>query len=422
MSSLSRRRFLAGSGLATAGAISLAGARFAFAAPGTPNTGDVLVVLNLGGGVDSLIMTPPYDYPSYHQMRPLTKVLPPGENGGALPLTSATANGNALFPTGIEGVVGLHPAMAPVYETLWPTGNLAIVPSIGIPRSEDPTRSHFSARRVLERGTADNTVGGGWMGRALNLANPPGLVGGFNFSKQSLALSSGDRIISGQNAADFGFEDFDGLVSPAATIGSLFSGADSVSTEGRLALDVTTSLSQLDFSLRPGYPDTEMGRSLSQIATMLKADVGLHAAIMETGNWDHHDALGETGDTEGPFWSLASDMAQAMRAFADDTNQLEEITLVTVCEFGRTIEEKSNTGSDHGRATAFMAMGQGIQGGVFGNDFPDTIEHAGWGGDLEVLTDFRTMLSEILRKRMGVSNLDVVFPTYDGAPELGLAR
>ncbi|MEM8924684.1 MAG: DUF1501 domain-containing protein [Actinomycetota bacterium] len=421
MSTITRRNFIAASGLAAGGIVTLAGARFAFAAPGSPNTGDAIVILMLRGGADGLSLAPPYDYPSYQQLRPTTRILPPGNNGGALPLTGASSGNTAVFPTGIEGVLGLHPALQPIHDTLWKAGRLAVMPSMGIPQSESSTRSHFSAQKYLEKGSASNQVGGGWLGRMLNVANPPGLVRGYNKGQRSLALNGGRGVVSARNLDGFTLGEFENAGRARAALETLSSGADSVSAEGRIALDVVSTFEPLDTGLRSGYPNNGLGRSFSEVATVLKANVGCHAAIIDSGGWDMHNGLGATGDTDGNFWRRTREVGQALRAFADDTNQLEEITVLVVTEFGRTINENGNQGTDHGRASTFLAMGAGIQGGVFGDDFQDTIED-GPRGDMEVLTDYRKMLSEVVRKRGGVTNLDVVFPTYTQAGELGVVR
>jgi hypothetical protein len=43
-------------------------------------------------------------------------------------------------------------------------------------------------------------------------------------------------------------------------------------------------------------------------------------------------------------------------------------------------------------------------------------------GDLEITTDFRDVLGEIVQKRLGNSNLAMVFPKYNTFKFRGLAR
>lgn len=420
MATRTRRSFLAASGLGVAGAVTGFGTRYTLAAPETPNTGDVIVAVFLRGGADGLTMTPPYDYSSYQSLRPTLALPGPGGNGGALPLSSA--NGNAVFPTGIDGVVGLHPAFKPIHDTLWAQGRLAVIPATGMPRSESASRSHFSAEQYVARGSAARTVGGGWLGRMINAMNPASTISAANKSQRLNMLEGAERALSVPSLRNFGLDGFRNREQAKRALLAINGGTDSVATEGRNILSVVDQVQALDDSIRPGYPDTRVGRSFSEVSTLIKSDLGLQAAAIDFGGWDTHKNQGGVGDTNGRFWRLADELAQALRAFADDTNQLEEISVVVVTEFGRTINENGNRGTDHGRAGTHLAMGAGIRGGVFGLDFPDRIEDDPESGDLSVLTDYRLPLSEIVNNRAGVTDLGSVFPTYDQQGALGLTR
>ncbi|MEL7156464.1 MAG: DUF1501 domain-containing protein [Actinomycetota bacterium] len=417
---VNRRKFLAVSGISAAGVVTGLGTTLALAAPGSPNTGDAIVAILLRGGADGLSMSPPYGYASYRQLRPTIAIPPPGNNGGALPLNSG--NANAAFPTGINNVVGLHPGFQPIYDTLWAQGRLAVIPATGMPASESATRSHFSAEEYLERGSAARNVGGGFLGRMLNVANPPGLVAGVNKSSRTNMLDGGRKSVAAASLSNFGLDGFRNRDQAKAALRALNGGNDSVSAEGRSVLDVVDQIQSLGDGRRPGYPNTGLGRGLSEVSTLLKANIGVHAATLELGGWDHHSNLGAPGDTNGRFYRKITELAGALRAFADDTNQLEEITVIVLTEFGRTINENGNRGTDHGRGATHLVMGGGIQGGVFGDDYPDVIRDDPQTGDLSVLTDYRKPLSEVIMNRAGVNNLGTVFPTYTQNGTLGLTR
>jgi len=176
----------------------------------------------------------------------------------------------------------------------------------------------------------------------------------------------------------------------------------------------------LGTELRPGYPKGPLAKTFSELSSMLKAGLGIQAAVVDYGGWDMHSNLGTVG--AGRFHDRATELAGALRAFADDTNGLEEITVLVMTEFGRTINENGSRGTDHGRGTTYLVMGAGIKGGVFGDDYPDEIADEPTYGDLAVLTDYRKLVAEIVTRRAGVSDLGVVFPTYRGSGSLGLTR
>ena len=185
---------------------------------------------------------------------------------------------------------------------------------------------------------------------------------------------------------------------------------------------MSTRFNSISSDTRPGYPSHRLGRSFSELSALLKAGLGVQVAAIDMGGWDHHSNLGATTDPNGRFNVKAAELAGSLRAFADDTNGLQGITVVVLTEFGRTINENGNRGTDHGRATTYLAMGSGIRGGVYGDDFPDEIKDDPNHGDLTVLTDFRKPLAEIAQRRAGISNMNLLFPTYQGSATMGLAR
>jgi uncharacterized protein (DUF1501 family) len=420
VSKLTRRKFIAVSGLGTAGAITALGSRFAFAAPGSPETGDTIVAIFLRGGADGLSIAAPYDYPSYRQIRPNIALPPPGDNLGALPLDAASSP-DAVFLTGIDGVLGLNPGLQPIYETLWAQGKLAVLPATGLPASESATRSHFEAETFVGRGSASPAVGGGWLGRMLNVMNPQSVIGGVNMANNINLLQGAQSASAVNDLRSFGINGFRDRERATTALAALNSGSDSISLEGQQVLATVERLQELNGANNSqGYPNSGIGQNLAQVSTLLKAELGLQAAAIDIGGWDTHGGQGNGDDSNGQFYQKMEELGTALRVFADDTNQLEEVTVIVLTEFGRTINENGNGGTDHGRAATYLAMGAGIQGGVFGDDYPDTITD-GPRGDLEVLTDYRKPMAEIVMKRAGLASVEAVFPTYEGEGELGLA-
>ncbi|HEY6147268.1 MAG TPA: DUF1501 domain-containing protein, partial [Thermoanaerobaculia bacterium] len=159
------------------------------------------------------------------------------------------------------------------------------------------------------------------------------------------------------------------------------------------------------------YPRSPFGNSLKQIAQLVKSDVGLEVAFTDVGGWDTH--AGE-GGAQGQLGNRLRDYGQAIAAFAKDLgSRMADVTLVTVSEFGRTVRENGNRGTDHGHANVMLLVGGGVKGGkVYGRwpglDAPKLYENR----DLAVTTDFRDVFTEVLSKRMGILKLAPVFPGY----------
>ncbi|MCA1573731.1 MAG: DUF1501 domain-containing protein [Acidobacteria bacterium] len=85
-------------------------------------------------------------------------------------------------------------------------------------------------------------------------------------------------------------------------------------------------------------------------------------------------------------------------------------------EFGRTVRENGNRGTDHGHANAMFVIGNKVRGGqVFGRWPGLKSEQLYEGRDLALTTDFRDVFGEVARKHLGTSNVQAVFPGYNSA-------
>jgi uncharacterized protein (DUF1501 family) len=86
-------------------------------------------------------------------------------------------------------------------------------------------------------------------------------------------------------------------------------------------------------------------------------------------------------------------------------------------EFGRTVRENGNGGTDHGRGTAMLVLGGGVRGGAVHGRLPGlAADQREDGRDLAVTTDFRDLFGEILARHLGARDLAAVFPGHDASP------
>ncbi|MBM4194853.1 MAG: DUF1501 domain-containing protein, partial [Gemmatimonadetes bacterium] len=161
------------------------------------------------------------------------------------------------------------------------------------------------------------------------------------------------------------------------------------------------------------YPNSGFGRSLRSVAALIRADVGIEAAQVDIGGWDTHAAQ---GGATGALNTLTRDFASSLAAFyADIIATNARVTLVIMTEFGRNARENGSQGTDHGRASAMFAMGQGIAGGrVYVNSWPGlALENLESRQDLRVTLDYRDVLAEIVQRRLGNSQIAQVFPGWN---------
>jgi uncharacterized protein (DUF1501 family) len=184
------------------------------------------------------------------------------------------------------------------------------------------------------------------------------------------------------------------------------------------ALKMIESISRTPYTPANGAQyQGEFGRSLQQIARLIKADVGVEVAFADIGGWDHHS-------NEGPQLSgLLQQFGSSLAAFARDMgDRMEDIVVATMSEFGRTVREDGNNGTDHGHGNIMMVLGGPVRGGTIYGDWPGLQpEQLYERRDLAVTTDFRAVLGELVSDHLGQKS-DQVFPGYRRGEPIGLLK
>ncbi len=358
-----------------------------------------LVVIFQRGAADGLNVVVPHGEPNYYAMRQ----------------TIAIQKKDVLD---LNGFFGLHPAMAS-FKPLYDQGHLAIVHAAGSP---DSSRSHFDAQDYMESGTPGVKVTqDGWLNRALQV----GPVAGKATAFRAVALGSQvPRTLQGKlpaiavsNLADFSVGGKGPQTSP---ISNAFQAMYDESTDAMLhgtgqetfeAVKMLKAADPAKYQPANGavYPSGAFGNNLKQIAQLMKANLGVEAAFSDIGGWDTHQ---NQGAASGQLANRLKEFADAIGAFWKDMGaDAENVTLVTMSEFGRTARQNGTGGTDHGHANAMFVLGGGVRGGKVYGKWPGLAnEQLNEGRDLAVTTDFRNVLGEAAYKTLGAKNLDVVFP------------
>lgn len=426
-SSLSRRSFmaLAGAGGLAVGVSSL-GNRYAFATPSQPDAGDVLVMVFNRGGMDGLNVVAPYRMPTYQALRPTIRVRPPEEFAdpsglAGLPLDS----GGGITPFPLDGVFGFHPGMDRLHQGAWAAGHLAVVHAAGVPTSMSSTRSHFEAQRHCEAGTADLAVTDGFMNRYLSgLSGMTGLSAVGRGSTLQAMLSGAAPAFSMASISGFGVRGFSDNARAATALTAMYpAGGDLLCDTGAETLSIAGLIQSLPADPGPqngaAYGWDGLAGGLREVARLIKANVGLRVAVLDDGGWDTHNSQGVPESPTAYFRSRTQQFSDALQAFYQDLgSSMSEVTLMTMSEFGRTINENSSGGTDHGRGTAMFVMGHGVRGGVHGA-FHSHLANAA-EGDLGVLNDYRHVVAEVMSGRGAPVDPTRVFPGYSGHAPLGL--
>jgi len=137
----------------------------------------------------------------------------------------------------------------------------------------------------------------------------------------------------------------------------------------------------------------------------------LQIAFVEVGGWDHHV---NEGAVDGQLARNLEPFGSALAAFRKDLGaRMEDVLLVTMSEFGRTVHENGNRGTDHGHGNVMLALGAGVRGGRVYGSWPGLRPAALFEGrDLAVTTDFRDVLAEALVRHLGCADPARVFPGH----------
>jgi uncharacterized protein (DUF1501 family) len=406
---LTRRIFLRGSAVAMAG-MGAVPAWLARAASVEGKKRKVLVAIFQRGAADGLNIVVPFSERRYHELRPTLAIKAPANANGS-------GSGNAID---LDGRFALNGAMQPLKD-LWDKHQLAIVEATGSP---DSSRSHFDAQDYMESGTSGKATGDGWLNRAL----PP--AGAETSPLRAVAMGKevphtlrGEReAIAVGDPQQFNLGNQDA----AAILESMY--ATSADGQwGRTGRDAFEAMKLIQSINRaPSNPEGgaqygrggDLGRSLQQLARLIKADAGVEAAFAEIGGWDHH------GNENQQLSTLLRQFSGALAAFSQDMgDRMEDIVLVTMSEFGRTVEENGNAGTDHGHGSLMMVLGGPVEGGkVFGKWPGLEKEQLFEGRDLAATTDYRDVLGELIGGHLGQKDLGGVFPGYRPGDRLGLLR
>ncbi|MDZ5662370.1 DUF1501 domain-containing protein [Nocardioides sp. zg-1308] len=396
---LSRRALigtaLAGGAIALGPSLGGSGPR-AYAVTGRPATrlanpaGSVLVLLSLRGAADGLSLVVPHADPTYYAARPRI----------AVPRESLLAQ-DAMF--------GLHPALAPLLP-MWEAGTLAAVHATGM---ATPNRSHFAAMEAIEDAAPGSTARNGWLNRLLGElpgvsplqgtamgnqvptslfgTNPAFVVGRVDNAKVAGTEEDGRRLASLKHA-------WKGTGPMSRAVRDAISGAETFGAARDLPAGQPAT----------AYPGSGLGKALSDVSRIVRSGVGAEVITVDQGDWDMHT---DAGTVEwGEMKRNAGDLAASIAAFfADLGPAADRVTLVTLSEFGRRVKENDDYGTDHGFGNVMFVAGAGVRGGRYYGSWPGLANSL--DSDLLVTTDYRSVLTEVVTRRFGVS-VAQVFPGF----------
>lgn len=377
----------------------------------------ILICIFQRGALDGLSAVVPHGDPWYYKHR--------STGGIALP---RTGEGRVLD---LDGMFGFHPALAalkPIYDA----GHLAAIQAVGSPNA---TRSHFDAQDFMEAAVFNKSGREGWLARTLEhcpqdaatlkqqsvfrgvamTGQVPRSLQGFSDALaipnlDTFDVKGGGMAMPGKRGAGDGFES---LYDDA--VGDVLNGTGKETFEALRQLRAITAKNYVPAN-KARYPGGKFGESLQQIAQLIKADVGLEIAFAESGGWDTH---ANQGASQGSLARRLGELGNGLAAlYSDLGDKMSDVVILTMSEFGRTVRQNGNNGTDHGHGTCFFALGGNVNGGRVLGQWPGLAQEQLYENrDLAVTTDFRAVFGEIAQRQMGVRDLKAVFPGYAEGPE-----
>ena len=396
---LTRRYFIRASAVAVAG-FGMAPSWLARAA-GQSNRKIVISIFQRGAA-DGLNIVVPFFEKRYYDLRPSLALPAPGKPNGVIDL---------------DGRFGLHPSLQQL-KPLWDSGQLAIVHAAGSPSGN---RSHFEAQDEMESGTPGRITEDGWLNRVLDDATAT------TSPVRAVAVGAKmPRTLRG-NRGGIAVGDLQQFQTRNRDVASVLEMMYSSSTDTQLsaqgkgtfeALKMIETINRTPYTPANGAQYLgEFGNSLRQLARLIKADAGLEAGFADIGGWDHHS---NEAVQLGP---LLNQFGTSLAAFVRDLgDRIQDIILVTMSEFGRTAKEDGNGGTDHGHGNVMFLLGGGVRGGKVYGQWPGLEpEQLFERRDLQVTTDYRAVLGEVVQDHLG-RQPEQVFPGYKPGERLGLVK
>jgi len=411
---LSRRQFLATSAGVSAAAFFPAWLPKIVMAKNYASTRDIIVSVFQRGGADGLSLCVPFADPNYYTSRSTIAIPRPDSSSTN---KGINLDGFFMFPQAMAGGAAGMGGLIPAFKA----SDLLVVHATG---QLNNSRSHFDAQRYMEVGKpVDPSLVTGWLGR--HLASIPPLKPDAPLRGLGVAAGLQKTLVGAPKTLPIADPTNYSIGGSATTqpqrvafLQGDYAGADEPLHSA--ALDAANTVGLLKAVNFAGYvpangavyPNSSFGRALRSVAVLIKNDVGIEAAQVDIGGWDTHSA---EDPIAGSMFRTMQDFSNSLAAFyADVIATGYSVTLVSVSEFGRNVRENGSQGTDHGRGTVMFAMGKGIVGGrVLTKNWPGLArEVLADGQDLQVTVDYKDILAEIVQRRLGNPNLDVVFPTW----------
>jgi len=349
-------------------------------------------LLYLAGGADTFNMLVPLCNDLYGEYMAVRKNI--GLTRGELLDISVSPESQACTSFGVH-------RRLPFVQQLYDDGELAFVSNIGNLVEPVTKATRGSTQRCAgEFSHSDQTNGaqtahcqvsgtsprgfGGRMAEALLLegyrATSFSVAGAATWpqgvSTVDVQIINGNSL-TGNSAGLRNYEDLEDVVVAATEIKYEGAYAEEYARQFRHAVNSSRAFGELlsEVQLATNYRGQgRLGSQFVQVARLIAARTGRQAErdffYVRVPGWDHHRSVKEEMDSRlGPV----NDALEEFVAELKGQNIFDSVVLVTMSEFGRTLDPNSRAGSDHAGAGNHFVLGGSISGSTIFNDFPESL-------------------------------------------------
>lgn len=399
---MNRREFLKTGAIVSLSCLYPGLSGWAYSPSGKSQGSKKMIVVFLRGAADGLNIVAPYADSKYYSSRPTIALNAPGKKDSLLDL---------------DGTFGLHPVLSPLMKQ-WENKSLAFIHSSGSP---EPTRSHFDAQDYMESGRPGvKVVSSGWLNRVLQaLPDNESPIRAINVGATLPRILQGPITIATYAPKRKNRRSVVDIPIIASAFGEMYNNRDDALGEAfREGMETHTTLKKkLDQEMKmanKGAPSPRNFRGFGrQLGSLFGKDKNTQVAFLALGGWDTHVNQGNSkGQLSNNLKVLGEGLNDLIRGLG---SQYKDTAIVVMSEFGRTVKENGNGGTDHGHGNVMWVLGGGVNGGKVYGDWRGLDKSSLFEGrDLPVVTDFRDVIGTIAQNHMGLSTnqLKTIFPDF----------
>jgi uncharacterized protein (DUF1501 family) len=358
----------------------------------------VLVILQLTGANDYLNTIVPYTDGLYWDNRPKVNI----PEDLVVPIDDELA-----FRSDMDS-----------FKDLYDQGKLAIINGIGF---QDSPRSHFRAMDIWHTCEPDKIGIDGWVAKVIRDLDPAGenVLKGVNFGQglPRAMTMRGVSVTSVNHLATYGvfssvrsseqeraqlLDSFARMYAPAIGTGPTMEYLGQTGLDALKGADIIKVAPEL-YSSTVEYGSTAISTALKDVAQVHLAGLGTQVFYTSYGPFDTHY------NQSGSHAKLWIDISEAVESFFADLREhdaADNVVMMVFSEFGRRVRD-NGTGTDHGAAGVAFAIGDRVNGGMYGA-YPSLKPEDLTQGDLAPSYDFRGFYSTLVDKWLGLDPVPIV--------------